>query len=94
MNEYVEAKKRIFGFQDNDSLLVLNADDGYSSVFAESAKGRVRMISGKNETSDVYFNEQGIFDRSGNLLVRDEDIRIVGRHNISSYFCFHTNYKG
>ena len=85
MNEYVEAKKRIFDFQDNDSLLVLNADDGYSSIFAESAKGRVRTISGKNETSDVYFNEQGIFDRSGNLLVRDEDIRIVGRHNRYNY---------
>ena len=85
MNEYVEAKKRIFAFQSEASKLVLNLDDAYSSQFMESAKGSVLTLSGNTASGDVYFNEEGIFDKSGELLVKDGDIRIVGRHNRYNY---------
>ena len=84
MNEYVEAKKRIFAFQNSSSLLVLNLDDEYAECFKACAKGNIRTISGNNEDGDIYFNENGIFE-NGNRLIDDADIRIVGRHNRYNY---------
>lgn len=85
MLEYVDAKKRIFGFQNKNSLLVLNLDDEYCRSFVPDAKGSVRTISGENADSDFYFNDSGIFDKNGNMLVSDDDIRIVGKHNRYNY---------
>ncbi len=85
MQEYVNAKKRIFQFQDGKSLLVLNIDDDYCASFVSDAKGSVRTISGKSIDGDFYFDKNGIFDKKGNMLVADEDIRIVGRHNRYNY---------
>ncbi|MBQ9848611.1 MAG: UDP-N-acetylmuramoyl-L-alanine--D-glutamate ligase [Clostridia bacterium] len=85
MNEYVEAKKRIFAFQNVDCRLVLNLDDPYSEQFAKEAKGTVRTISGNTENGNVYFNESGIFSDNNELLVAEEQIRIVGRHNRYNY---------
>ena len=84
MQEYVDAKKRIFEFQNKTSTLVLNIDDEYCRSFVKDAKGSVRVISGNTDQADVYFNENGIYDKNG-LLVSDEDIRIVGRHNRYNY---------
>ena len=52
MQEYVDAKKRIFEFQNNDSLLVLNLDDEYCRLFVSKAKGSVCTISGKSTDRD------------------------------------------
>jgi len=83
MNEYVVSKKNIFNFQTESSVLVLNEDDEYCRSFVSEAKGVVRKISGNN-ISDIYFNEKGIYcDKE--LLVADDDIRIVGRHNRYNY---------
>ncbi len=84
MQEYVDAKKRIYEFQDGNSLLVLNSDDEYCRSFASDAKGCVRFISGTCDNTDVYFTNDGIFDKNS-LLVSDEEIRIVGRHNRYNY---------
>ncbi len=83
MNEYVVSKMNIFNFQTENSILVLNEDDEYCRSFVSKAKGVVRKISGNN-ISDVYFNEKGIWCGS-ELLVADDDIRIVGRHNRYNY---------
>lgn len=85
MNEYVEAKKRIFAFQNSSSKLVLNLDDSYSEAFLKEAKGSVSTISGNTQDGDIYFNEDGIFDKNGALLVAENDIRVVGRHNRYNY---------
>lgn len=85
MNEYVEAKKRIFAFQSNTNKLVLNIDDPFALSFAEEAKGTVVTISGNTQNGDIYFNDKGIFTNNGELLVADNEIRIVGRHNRYNY---------
>ncbi len=85
MNEYVVSKKNIFNFQNEDSLLVLNADDEYCRSFVSEAKGAVRTISGKGKANGAYFDENGIYNSSGELLVKDEEIRLVGRHNRYNY---------
>ena len=85
MNEYVEAKKRIFAFQSENAITVLNLDDTYAKAFTEEAKGKVRTISGNTDNGDIYFTEEGIFSKNDGLLVDDYDIRIVGRHNRYNY---------
>lgn len=84
MQEYVDAKKRIFEFQNETSTLVLNIDDEHCRSFVKEAKGSVRVISGMTTDADVYFNNDGIYDKNG-PLVSDSDIRIVGRHNRYNY---------
>ncbi len=85
MDEYVAAKKRIFEFQNKDSLLILNKDDEYCRSFIGVAKGSVRTISGKTADADIYFTDNGIYSKNGELLVSDNEIRIVGRHNRYNY---------
>ncbi len=93
MGEYVEAKKRIFAFQNSSSLLVLNLDDEYCEEFKKCAKGNIRTISGNTSNGDIYFTEEGIFEKGGKLLVADEDIRIVGRHNRYNYSAAYSAVK-
>lgn len=85
MNEYAEAKKRIFAFQSEDSVTVLNLDDTYTNDFMAEVKGSVRTVSGNTDDGDIYFNEEGIFSKENGLLVADNGIRIVGRHNRYNY---------
>ncbi len=85
MAEYVEAKKRIFAFQNEKGLLVLNNDDDYCRSFVKDAKGSVRTISGRSASQGAYFTQDGIFSPKGELLVADDEIRIVGRHNRYNY---------
>ena len=92
MNEYVEAKKRIFAFQNPASLLVVNLDDEYAEGFIKNAKGNIRTISGNTSNGDLYFTENGIFEKD-TLLIADDDIRIVGRHNRYNYCAAYSAVK-
>ena len=85
MEEYREAKTNIFNFQTPDNILVLNYDDKVTRGFAERAKGKVRFFSGNDKLSDgIYFNEKGIY-KDKELLLADEDVFLVGRHNRYNY---------
>jgi len=85
MEEYAEAKTNIFNFQKPDGVLVLNYDDEITRSFAPRAKGSVRFFSGKHKLEDgVYYNDAGIF-RGGELIVKDSDILLVGRHNRDNF---------
>ncbi len=84
MEEYVEAKKRIFAFQNANSVLILNEDDEYCRSFINRAKGSVRTISGHNKTDYTYFDEKGIYFK-GQYVLPDNEIKIVGKHNRYNY---------
>ncbi len=83
MQEYADAKENIFAFQNENGVLVLNKDDAYAHEYAKKARGRIKWTSGK-ETGDVWFDGTGIY-RGNKLIVRDEEILIVGRHNRYNY---------
>ncbi len=83
MDEYIAAKANIFRFQKPGSILVLNADNDVTRTFAKQARSRVRFISGE-KPGFVFFDGEGI-KKDGELLVKDSDIRIVGRHNRYNY---------
>ncbi len=85
MDEYVVSKKNIFKFQNENSLLVLNADDEYCRSFVSEAKGAVKTISGTSKANGAYFDAQGIYNASGELVLKDDEIKLVGRHNRYNY---------
>ena len=85
--EYVDAKKNIFKYQENDGLLVLNYDNEITRKFAKEANGKVVFFSSKEKLDDGYIYD----DIDGNIkfsqdgvrrhLINKKEIKIRGTHN-------------
>ena len=82
MDEYVTAKTRIFTFQTQDDLLVLNADNAITSAFA--GNGVTHFFSRQGKNSHVRL-ENGIIFRGGEPVLAVADILLPGVHNIENY---------
>src|SRR5690554_4060791 len=84
MEEYIEAKKNIFRYQNSSDLLILNMDNEITRSFAELAKGKVEFFSSKNENEDAYYKD-------GSLYLRDErvvdlkEMKVKGVHNAENF---------
>jgi UDP-N-acetylmuramoylalanine--D-glutamate ligase len=81
MDEYVDAKKNVFKFQDSAGLLVLNADNAITDGF--SGNGVTRKFS-RQGSADVMIND-GVICRDGQPILDPVDILIPGVHNIENY---------
>ena len=82
MDEYVEAKKNIFRFQSEDSLLVLNSDNEITNSF--KGNGRTCYFSRRGKTDGAWVEDGTIF-RHGVPVLDTRDILIPGVHNIENY---------
>lgn len=74
--EYQDAKKNIFKYQDEKGLLVLNYDNEITRSFAKESNGKVILFSSKEKLQDGYIYD--IVD--GNIKYCEEDVR---RHLIN-----------
>lgn len=81
MEEYVQAKKNIFRFQDQNGLLILNADNDYTSRFR--GNGRTEFFSRQGKAHVCI--ENGVICRDGEQVLPVEDILIPGVHNVENY---------
>ena len=81
MDEYVQAKKNIFRFQDQNGLLILNADNDYTSRFR--GNGRTEFFSRQGKAHVCI--ENGVICRDGEQVLPVEDILIPGVHNVENY---------
>ena len=81
MEEYVEAKKNIFRYQDENGLLILNADNAITAGFAGNGTTRFFSRQGKGYVQ----LENGIITRGGEKVLPVADILIPGVHNIENY---------
>ena len=81
MEEYVEAKKNIFRFQDDKGLLILNADNAITAAFR--GNGETRFFSRQTD-AHVCLKEGTIF-RGGEEILKEGDILLPGVHNIENY---------
>ena len=81
MEEYVEAKKNIFRYQDSQGLLVLNGDNAITASFR--GNGTTRFFS---RQGDGYVSlKEGIIYREGRPVLPVADILIPGVHNVENY---------
>lgn len=81
MEEYVEAKKNIFRYQDETGLLVLNADNAYTAAFR--GNGETRFFSRLSEAHVCLKN--GVICRDGVEVLLVSEILIPGTHNVENY---------
>ena len=81
MEEYVEAKKNIYRFQDDAGVLVINADNAITSVL--QGNGVTKTFSRVGQ-GDVQLSG-GVICRNGQPVLKAEEILLPGVHNIENY---------
>ncbi len=81
MEEYVEAKKNIFRYQDESGILIVNRDNDLTNEL--SGNGITKKFS-RQHKADIYLHGGNIF-RGENVVLKAEDILLPGVHNIENY---------
>ena len=82
MEEYVEAKKNIFNFQNADNILVINGDNAITAPFVNA--GTTKAFSYQGKDAEVKL-EGDIITRRGVAVLDKKDIRLPGEHNVENY---------
>ncbi|GAA0123876.1 MAG: UDP-N-acetylmuramoyl-L-alanine--D-glutamate ligase [Clostridium argentinense] len=84
MEEYVESKKNIYKYQDENSLLVLNEDNDITASMIKEAKGRVYTFSRrKNIEKGAYYENEKLYVKGKEVCDR-KDIKLKGLHNVEN----------
>ncbi len=89
MEEYLEAKKNIYRYQDGNGLLVLNYDNGITRGLATEAPGRTVYFSRTCELESGAFLKDDLLcfrenDKASEIL-QQKDILLPGNHNVENY---------
>ena len=85
MQEYIDAKKNIFLYQNEDNLLVLNRENEITYRFEKEAKGHVREFSSKRVITNGSYYKDGTLYLEGKEVCKKNDIVIKGMHNVENY---------
>ncbi|MFL0252117.1 UDP-N-acetylmuramoyl-L-alanine--D-glutamate ligase [Clostridium neuense] len=90
MNEYIEAKKNIFRYQNENDALVLNMDNDITRGMVKEAKGKVLLFSRKEKVEKgAYYSNDKLY-LFGKEVCDKDDIVIKGMDNVENYmtaFC-------
>ncbi len=86
--EYIEAKKNIFKYQNENGILVLNADNELTNACKNEANGRVIMFSSSQKLDNGYIVEDGIIkkceDGIRRHIIATSDLKLKGMHNFQN----------
>jgi len=89
MEEYIDAKRNVFRWQDETGTLVLNYDNAVTRAYADEAKGRFVWFSMKEKVSEGTFLDGGTvyYAHAGkSTRVLDiTDVKLPGMHNVENY---------
>ena len=85
MQEYIDAKKNIFLYQNEDNVLVLNRENEITYRFEKEAKGHVREFSSKRVITNGSYYKDGTLYLEGKEVCKKNDIVIKGMHNVENY---------
>ena len=86
MEEYVGAKRNILLYQDENSLLVLNAENDITKSFAEDTKGELRWFSSRRPVEngtyiDGAHNLVVVQNGTETVIMNLDGIKLRGAHN-------------
>ena len=81
MDEYVEAKKNIYRFQNSDGVLVINADNAITAPL--TGNGITKSFSRVGQGQ--FCLKDGIICREGLPVLDSKEILLPGVHNIENY---------
>jgi UDP-N-acetylmuramoylalanine--D-glutamate ligase len=85
MEEYVEAKRNIFKYQDNNGLLVLNRENDITYSFYNEAAGKASLFSSKRKLQHGAYYQDGKIVVEGAEVCEVKDIVIKGMHNVENF---------
>ena len=81
MAEYVQAKTNIFHYQDENGILILNADNPITAAFRGNGK---TLFFSRQKEADVCLVD-GVICRHGEKVLKTSEILIPGVHNVENY---------
>ena len=83
--EYIDAKKNIFKYQNQDDILVLNYDNEITRKCAEEAKGKVIFFSDKVKLDNGYIVDDDVIkeceDKIRKHIISVDEVILRGKHN-------------
>lgn len=85
LQEYIESKKNIFKYQNENGILILNYDNDVTNKCGNEANGKVIYFSSKNKLEDGWIVDDGIIkectDKLRKHIVNTKDVNLRGMHN-------------
>ena len=88
MEEYIDAKKNIFKYQDENGLLVLNYDNEITKSFEKEALGKVVFFSSKSKIPNGYIVDDNKIKYCENGLrshiLDTKEMKLRGVHNFEN----------
>ncbi len=81
MAEYIQAKTNIFRYQDENGILILNADNPITAAFRGNGK---TLFFSRQKEADVCLVD-GVICRHGEKVLKASEILIPGVHNVENY---------
>lgn len=85
MKEYIDSKKNIFLYQNENDVLVVNRENDITFSFEKEAKGYVRDFSSKRVIENGAYYKDGKLYLEGNEVCKKDNIIIKGMHNVENY---------
>ena len=86
--EYIEAKKNIFKYQNQEGILVINHDNEITNNFNKEANGNVIYFSSKTKLEDGFIVDDNIIKESEagirKHILNVKDIKLRGVHNFEN----------
>ena len=83
--EYIDAKKNIYKYQNEDGILVLNYDNEITNNCSKEAPGEVIFFSSKEKLDDGYIIDEKIVkqcnDKIRKHILNTNDVILRGNHN-------------
>ena len=83
--EYIDAKKNIFKYQDKDGIVVLNYDNAITKAAAKEANGKVVFFSSKTKLEDGIILDGDIIkeckDKLRRHILSTNTVALRGTHN-------------
>ncbi len=90
MEEYVDAKKNIFCYQDQTGITVLNLDNEITAGFSHELPGKGRWFSFQKDpgTDGAFFTDGAIYLRKNGhceKLIDRSQLLLKGNHNVENF---------
>lgn len=86
--EYINAKKNIFQYQDENGILILNYDNDLTRECKSEANGKVTFFSSKVKLDNGFIIDNGIIKESEDgirkHLLDTKDVILRGKHNFQN----------
>ena len=86
--EYIDSKKNIFKYQNENGILVINADNELTLNCKNEANGKVIMFSSEKKLENGYIVENGIIkkceDGIRRHIIDTSDLKLKGTHNFQN----------